>query len=55
MEKNNVLLLAVWMMIILGLVMVYLGGFHAPKVMLPPIVTGVGFFVIGWAFAVLRK
>jgi len=54
-EKNSVLLLAFWILIILGLIMVYLGGFYAPKVMLPPIVTGIGFFVIAWAFAVLRK
>lgn len=55
MEKNNVLLLGLWMMIILGLVMVYLGGLHGPNVMLPPIITGIGFFVIAWVFAVLRK
>ncbi|HLT72487.1 MAG TPA: hypothetical protein VKZ75_07525 [Cyclobacteriaceae bacterium] len=55
MEKNNVLLLGLWMMVILGLVMVYLGGLHGPNVMWPPIVTGIGFFVIAWVFAVLRK
>ena len=54
-EKNNVLLLGLWMMVILGLVMVYLGGLHGPNVMWPPIVTGIGFFVIAWVFAVLRK
>ena len=29
--------------------MIYIGGFYAPKIMLPPIITGVGFFLIAWA------
>lgn len=54
-EKNNVLLLAFWIMIILGMIMVYLGGFYAPKLMLPPIITGIGFLVIAWVFRSLRN
>ncbi len=34
------------LLIVLGIVMIYIGGFYAPKVMLPPIITGIGFFVI---------
>lgn len=37
-------------LIILGIVMIYIGGFHAPKVILPPIITGVGFFLIALVF-----
>ncbi|HEY4653439.1 MAG TPA: hypothetical protein VIH22_02935 [Cyclobacteriaceae bacterium] len=55
MEKNKLLTLAVWVMIILGLIMIYLGGFSGPKVLPPPIITAIGFFVIAWVFAVLRK
>jgi hypothetical protein len=35
--------------------MIYIGGFYAPKIILPPIITGIGFFVIAWAFSVLKK
>jgi hypothetical protein len=35
--------------------MIYFGGFYAPKVMIPPIITGIGFFVIGWALYALKK
>lgn len=37
-----------WAMIILGLLMIGLGAFAGPQVMLPPIVTGVGFLVLAW-------
>ncbi len=35
-----------YLLIILGIAMIYIGGFHAPKLMLPPIITGIGFFGI---------
>jgi hypothetical protein len=54
-NKSQILTLSVWALVILGLVMIYLGGFYGPKVVLPPIVTGIGFFVIAWAFSQLRK
>ncbi len=54
-DKNQILTLSVWVLVILGLVMIYLGGFRAPQVIWPPIVTGIGFFVVAWAFAQLRK
>lgn len=37
-------------LIVLGVAMIYIGGFHAPKLMLPPIITGIGFFVIAAVF-----
>lgn len=37
-------------LILLGIAMIYIGGFYAPKVMLPPIITGVGFFAIAFVF-----
>jgi len=54
-EKRKVLLMAFWLMIILGLIMVYLGGFNGPKVILPPVITGLGFFVVAWVFRSLRE
>jgi hypothetical protein len=42
-------------LVILGIAMIYIGGFYAPKVMLPPIITGLGFFIIAWVFNVFSK
>ncbi len=42
--------LAAFILIILGIAMIYIGGFYAPKVMLPPIITGLGFFTIAMVF-----
>lgn len=42
--------IAAYLLIILGIAMIYIGGFHAPKLMLPPIITGVGFFAIAAIF-----
>ncbi len=55
MDKNRTLSIASISLIILGIVMIYIGGFYAPKVMLPPIITGVGFFIIAWVFHTLKK
>jgi hypothetical protein len=35
---------------LLGMTMIYIGGFYAPTVMLPPIITGIGFFLIALVF-----
>jgi len=55
MSKNTILMLSALLLIVLGIAMIYFGGFHAPKVMIPPIITGVGFFVIAWALNALKK
>jgi len=55
MDKNKILTISAILLIIIGIAMIYIGGFYAPKVMLPPILTGVGFFVIAWAFSTLKK
>ncbi len=55
MDKNKVLNIAAVLLIIIGVGMIYIGGFYAPKVMLPPILTGIGFFVIAWVFSALKK
>ena len=54
MNRNNVLMISAIALFILGVIMIYLGGFYAPKVILPPIITGVGFFVLAWALKALR-
>jgi hypothetical protein len=55
MDKNKILTISAILLIIIGIAMIYIGGFYAPKVMLPPILTGVGFFVIAWVFSALKK
>lgn len=55
MDKNKVLTITAILLVIIGIAMIYIGGFYAPKVILPPILTGVGFFVIAWVFSALKK
>ena len=54
MNKNKVLTVSSIALFLLGIAMIYIGGFYAPKVMLPPIITGVGFFIIAWVLKALR-
>lgn len=55
MDKNKVLSISGIFLILLGIVMIYIGGFFAEKILLPPIITGIGFFVIAWVFSALKK
>ncbi len=54
MDKNKILTTTAILLIVLGIAMIYIGGFYAPKVMLPPIITGVGFFLIAWALNAIK-
>ena len=47
---NSTKKLVAIILIVLGIAMIYIGGFHAPKIMLPPIITGIGFFAIASVF-----
>jgi hypothetical protein len=40
---------------ILAIIMIYLGGFHFDKLLLPPIITGLGFFIIAKVLLDLKK
>jgi len=55
MNKNKVFAIAAILLIILGVAMIYIGGFYAPKIIVPPIITGVGFFIIAWVFNALKS
>lgn len=55
MDKNSILTISVVLLFILGIAMIYIGGFYAPKVIIPPIITGVGFFIIAWVLIALKK
>lgn len=54
MKRNSVLLTAQIFLILLGSAMILIGGFFSKKFLLPPIITGIGFFVIAWAFSILK-
>ena len=53
--NNNSLKTAAILLVLLGIIMIYIGGFYGPKVILPPILTGVGFFTIAWVFLGFRR
>lgn len=55
MEKSQLIKISALALVILGIAMIYIGGFYTPKVMLPPIITGVGFFIIAWVFYMKEK
>ena len=46
--------LAAYLLIILGIAMIYIGS-TAPKFMLPPVITGIGFFVISAVYLQEKK
>lgn len=53
MEKRAVLNTAILLLILLGIAIIYF-GMMGPKIMWPPVITGLGFFVISWVFYKLR-
>jgi hypothetical protein len=55
MDKNKILTIAGIILVLLGIAMIYIGAFYAPKIILPPIITGIGFFVITWVLFALKK
>ena len=55
MDKNNKFKMSAILLIILGIAMIYIGGFYGPKVILPPIITGVGFMIVAWVLNSLRE
>jgi fatty acid desaturase len=54
MDKNKILTTVNFLLVVLGIAMIYIGGFYGPKVILPSIITGIGFFLIAWAIHVLK-
>ncbi|NEU08038.1 hypothetical protein GZH53_06905 [Flavihumibacter sp. R14] len=54
MTRNNVLTVSTIVMIILALIMIFLGFRSGPKILYPPVITGIGFIVIAWVLSVLK-
>jgi len=55
MERNNVLNVSAVILILLGVIMIVLGLNTGPKILIPPIVTGIGFMVIAWTLMMLKE
>jgi len=55
MNRETTLTVAGILIAILGLIIGYLGLFSGPGVLPPPVITGIGFFVIAWVFFAFRK
>jgi len=55
MKNSKLIKVSALALVILGIAMIYIGGFYGPKVILPPIITGIGFFIIAWVFNVMRN
>lgn len=55
MKRNETALGGAIALFLLGGYMIYLGLYSAPKTLVPPIVTGIGFFVIAWVFLSIRS
>lgn len=55
MERNNVLSASSIILILLGVIMIVLGINTGPKILIPPIITGIGFMVIAWTFMMLKQ
>lgn len=54
MNKKQALTIASVLLILLGVLMIYLGFYSAPKTLWPPVITGIGFFIIAWGFYVSK-
>lgn len=55
MSRNSILILASLVMFILGIIILTIGVTAGPKVLIPPVITGIGFFVIAGVFMILRQ
>ncbi len=55
MENSKLINICALALVILGIAMIYIGSFYGPKVILPPIITGIGFFIIAWVFNAFSK
>lgn len=44
-NKKNIVAIG---LVLLGIIMLVLGFVAGPKIMLPPIITGLGFFLLAW-------
>lgn len=55
MQRNKKLSNASILLVLLGIIMIYLGTLGGEKLTIPPIITGIGFFIIAWIFRSSKK
>lgn len=55
MKRNSVLTISMLLMLVLGIIIIILGFTAGSKVLIPPIITGIGFIIIAWVFEALKE
>ncbi len=55
MTRNKVLQISSFIMLALGIIMILLGAFSSAKLLLPPLITGIGFLITAWVFNKLSE
>ena len=55
MKRNSLLQVSALIIFILGVIMIALGYITGPKLLIPPIITGLGFMVIAGVFLILKE
>ncbi|MBU2525223.1 MAG: hypothetical protein KKC03_01290 [Bacteroidetes bacterium] len=55
MNKQTILTLGALFTFIIGAIMIYLGALKGDKIILPPLLSGIAFWVIAWVFNGIRK
>ena len=54
MEKRKLINILSFLVLLLGIVMIYLGAFYSPNLMLPPVISGFAFILIAWALYLFK-
>jgi len=55
MNKQSILTVGALLLFVFGAVMIYLGAIKPDKILLPPLISGLGFWTIAWVFNGIRK
>ena len=54
MENRKIIAVISFLVLLLGIAMVYLGTFYSPNLMLPPVISGFAFILIAWALFLFK-
>lgn len=55
MKKESILVVGSLILVVLALAIGYIGAFSGPNVLLPPVITSIGFIVIAFVLFAIRK
>lgn len=54
MKRSAAINIAIGLLVILGIAIIYI-GLSGTKIIWPPVITGLGFFVISWTICMLKN